>query len=204
MYNIEVDGDHVYRVGEQGLLVHNASVPCDSRGLMPGQSEVLSKDMIVVTTHAGPMAPRGASFNFIRVKKAVANLEYLGSSRSREPDQFMRQLIKYGELTLPGTTLGVPADDVGHIVGNQFGGYANKSMGNGNVFPQNANVNRNELNPFESITVKQALDKACQVCIEIEFFFAPASSTPHRPTHFTYKWWVDGMQRPTKGFKNPT
>lgn len=25
MYNIEVDGDHCYRVGEQGLLVHNAS-----------------------------------------------------------------------------------------------------------------------------------------------------------------------------------
>ena len=26
VYNIEVDGDHCYRVGEQGLLVHNASV----------------------------------------------------------------------------------------------------------------------------------------------------------------------------------
>lgn len=24
-HNIEVDGDHCYRVGEQGLLVHNAS-----------------------------------------------------------------------------------------------------------------------------------------------------------------------------------
>nr|WP_162660493.1 polymorphic toxin-type HINT domain-containing protein [Tuwongella immobilis] len=27
VYNIEVDGDHCYRVGEQGLLVHNASAP---------------------------------------------------------------------------------------------------------------------------------------------------------------------------------
>jgi hypothetical protein len=26
VFNIEVDGDHVYRVGEQGLLVHNASL----------------------------------------------------------------------------------------------------------------------------------------------------------------------------------
>ena len=25
VYNIEVDGDHVYRVGESGVLVHNAS-----------------------------------------------------------------------------------------------------------------------------------------------------------------------------------
>jgi len=28
VYNIEVDGDHVYRVGEQGLLVHNVSQTC--------------------------------------------------------------------------------------------------------------------------------------------------------------------------------
>ncbi|MGF1582691.1 MAG: hypothetical protein ACFCD0_25485 [Gemmataceae bacterium] len=25
MYNIEVEDDHVYRVGEQGILVHNMS-----------------------------------------------------------------------------------------------------------------------------------------------------------------------------------
>ncbi|MFQ5732720.1 MAG: hypothetical protein ACE5KM_12305, partial [Planctomycetaceae bacterium] len=29
-YNIEVEGDHVYRVGESGVLVHNTSAPdCD-------------------------------------------------------------------------------------------------------------------------------------------------------------------------------
>ena len=27
VYNIEVEGDHVYRVGESGILVHNASAP---------------------------------------------------------------------------------------------------------------------------------------------------------------------------------
>jgi hypothetical protein len=26
VYNIEVEGDHCYRVGQQGLLVHNNSV----------------------------------------------------------------------------------------------------------------------------------------------------------------------------------
>ena len=30
VYNIEVEGDHVYRVGESGILVHNNSIP--SRG----------------------------------------------------------------------------------------------------------------------------------------------------------------------------
>jgi hypothetical protein len=29
VYNIEVEGDHVYRVGESGVLVHNASAPCN-------------------------------------------------------------------------------------------------------------------------------------------------------------------------------
>jgi hypothetical protein len=28
VYNIEVEGDHCYRVGEQGVLVHNTSAPC--------------------------------------------------------------------------------------------------------------------------------------------------------------------------------
>jgi hypothetical protein len=35
VYNIEVDGDHVYRVGHQGLLVHNASAPCN-KDTLPG------------------------------------------------------------------------------------------------------------------------------------------------------------------------
>jgi hypothetical protein len=34
VFNIEVDGDHVYRVGEQGLLVHNASA-ADTARLTP-------------------------------------------------------------------------------------------------------------------------------------------------------------------------
>ena len=40
VYNIEVDGDHCYRVGRQGLLVHNTSErpPCEEKGLARGQS----------------------------------------------------------------------------------------------------------------------------------------------------------------------
>jgi hypothetical protein len=35
VYNIEVEGDHCYRVGQQGLLVHNSSVgcPCDEKDI---------------------------------------------------------------------------------------------------------------------------------------------------------------------------
>jgi hypothetical protein len=35
VYNIEVEGDHCYRVGQSGVLVHNASAPCCS-GLTSG------------------------------------------------------------------------------------------------------------------------------------------------------------------------
>jgi hypothetical protein len=33
VYNIEVEGDHCYRVGQQGLLVHNASEACSRVGI---------------------------------------------------------------------------------------------------------------------------------------------------------------------------
>ena len=56
VYNIEVGGDHCYRVGEQGLLVHNSSVPncCTppkgevkyhafGTGFLPGNTRSISK-----------------------------------------------------------------------------------------------------------------------------------------------------------------
>jgi RHS repeat-associated protein len=39
VYNIEVDGDHCYRVGRQGLLVHNASVNREFWPHMDGESD---------------------------------------------------------------------------------------------------------------------------------------------------------------------
>ena len=38
VYNIEVEGEHVYRVGESGLLVHNASVSGDDAHRIGGGS----------------------------------------------------------------------------------------------------------------------------------------------------------------------
>ncbi|VTS04822.1 hypothetical protein [Tuwongella immobilis] len=39
VYNIEVDADHCYRVGEQGLLVHNASVGCETKCQKDGKPD---------------------------------------------------------------------------------------------------------------------------------------------------------------------
>jgi hypothetical protein len=64
VYNIEVDGDHCYRVGQQGLLVHNASEPCclidDSQGAhapYPGPYANLEDP------DKPPMIRRGADFS---------------------------------------------------------------------------------------------------------------------------------------------
>ena len=43
VFNIEVDGDHVYRVGEQGLLVHNASVCPQQPNITDGSNEFFSR-----------------------------------------------------------------------------------------------------------------------------------------------------------------
>ena len=38
VYNLEVEGEHCYRVGEQGLLVHNASAPNQNIKEIPSQT----------------------------------------------------------------------------------------------------------------------------------------------------------------------
>lgn len=40
VYNIEVEGDHCYRVGDQGILVHNQSTPCVGAFASPGSQRV--------------------------------------------------------------------------------------------------------------------------------------------------------------------
>ena len=147
VYNIEVDGDHVYRVGEKGLLVHNASVPCEDYNVDVGKSKILREKPIIVRH------PRGSNFQYVKVEKFIANLQYQGSDSSRDPDPWTRQFIRHGTLQLPGTMLGLPNDDVGHILANQFGGYANEIQGKGNIYPQNATVNRVAFRIFEQFTV---------------------------------------------------
>ncbi len=52
MYNIEVEGDHCYRVGQQGLLVHNASGPDQATQTAIGDS--MTKFGCCLATTGGP------------------------------------------------------------------------------------------------------------------------------------------------------
>jgi hypothetical protein len=101
IYNIEVNGDHVYRVGEQGLLVHNQSGP--AAGCCSGLSN--TGDLTPVTnvsvggrnvpiygtgqaTAAAGTCPNGvnrhaqASLNIARMAAATGDYEYLTLNRA--------------------------------------------------------------------------------------------------------------------------
>ncbi len=57
VYNIEVDGQHCYRVGEQGILVHNASTPCTPPG---GSYNPLPMETVMFGTGAAMRSVRRA------------------------------------------------------------------------------------------------------------------------------------------------
>jgi RHS repeat-associated protein len=199
----------------QGLQANNASVPCVTYNLMPGKSELVDSKTIGVYHRESQNAKLGTRFNYVRVRKVVANLKLLGHDDSRNPSTWMQQLIQYGDietmpplpglLTIPGVSLGLVGDHVGHIIGNQFGGYADKDKGNGNVFPQHGPTNVGEFSQFETNTIGAAITgvPGCDVCVEIEFFFDQTSRTPHRPSHFVYRWWIGPTQQPESTFQNP-
>jgi hypothetical protein len=75
VYNFEVEGDHCYRVGQQGILVHNASVK--PNWIMPGTS--------AFTTFAQPAAKfRGQSTSqgLNQGEKTLAVLVYVDAKNA--------------------------------------------------------------------------------------------------------------------------
>jgi hypothetical protein len=235
VYNIEVEGDHCYRVGQQGLLVHNASMPSECRkyGLLPGESmNLVSQPVNVYYRTSLTATPASVPYSYLRVDKKVASLACDGDQfvlppdsgrggatsrrcrghEDREPSTWMSNLVQYGLLAAPaGTsssasptlTLGRQGDHVGHIIGNQFGGYANETQGRGNVFPQHGRTNTGSYQTFETQTLARHVEHACEVCVLWVFAFDPGSSTPHRPTSVTVTYWADNTLIDTLLFSNP-
>jgi hypothetical protein len=97
VYTLEVDGDHCFRVGEQGLLVHNTSAPCCS-----GLSYTGAPTPIMTVTVGGRIVPiygagqktgkincpnsvnkhRQASVNIAQTAAATGSYQYLTLDRS--------------------------------------------------------------------------------------------------------------------------
>ncbi|QDV88493.1 polymorphic toxin-type HINT domain-containing protein [Stieleria magnilauensis] len=128
VYNLEVYGEHVYFVGQQGLLVHNAY----SRGTGGADG---SDGPANVRIRTGPMGELRSAFAKIEPGNIGQGTVTNASSRA-----FVRRL-------------GNATDDAGHAVGQNLGGLG--GVRGRNVFPQAPNVNRGVFNQFEQQIVRR-------------------------------------------------
>jgi hypothetical protein len=124
VYNIEVDGDHCYRVGRQGLLVHNASAP-------PAPSDCICDDAEPKTVSIpGPGGPFKALIEVNKDEelkpgqKAVCRVHWINGPlkpvsprpSSTIPEEAMQELL-FGKSAAFATDY-----DAGHVIAATNGG----------------------------------------------------------------------------------
>jgi hypothetical protein len=204
VYNIEVDGDHVYRVGQQGLLVHNQSVrpPCEAQNVQPGfQNRIVEEVRRRRIDYPSPPASR---FYLSIIDNVIARLNMVAAPGAGPPvpDRPIRWAIS-GPGHSP-TAMNNPNrigafvgrnptdanDSVGHIIGRQFFGEAQSiDDGRRNVFAQNEVINNGAFSTFEN-SIAATIPHVCSICVRISFRYE-RTQFPDRPSRFTYSWWVE-------------
>jgi hypothetical protein len=205
VYNIEVEGDHCYRVGQQGLLVHNASSPCGSLSAGFTNRTLTVHATITVNVpqvdppagHTGAWTPAPASTYVLTIPKTVTvKLDKTNLSNGSKPNREIKWAItntgnpdRIGYI-VPGNQ--PKSDTVGHIVDRQFQGTAkHDDDGNRNVFAQNSSFNDDLWNKFMK-KVKETIEHiaVCSVCLQYKFTFL-SKKYPYRPSETTISWWVE-------------
>ncbi len=209
VFNLEVDADHCYRVGEQGVLVHNQSGPkdpCSMQMLKPGEARLVHTDLMTFvdrrdyvnttsTTCITPCATNPRTDTSQLVKEAFALVDAknktigTGSGTGVPERRWARCLV------------GKDSDDAGHVIGN-------KSLGGSgmlvdmNLFPQEVKSNQAQQRTREN-RLKALLNpphNSCRVCAHITLHYDPPGPTnmyPGRPTYIVYDVWVNGVQNPS-------
>ena len=194
VYNIEVDGDHVYRVGEQGLLVHNASAdPCD---LMLGDKRYTTRRINVNYNRSGGGPPDW------RLTEVVSSALFLAKDAGKQADFRGGTVPNRSARSWVQNVVGMSCDTAGHVIGNQFGGRGVL----GNVFPQQADANQRLQRTREDRIMSQIMSAStCRVCIKVSLSYNPAAAANTwyraRPISVLYRAWVDGAEfQPTGDF----
>ena len=123
VYNIEVEGDHCYRVGQQGLLVHNASGPachpCDMA--TPNQAITLSRGGRSYPAVVDSFMANGQR-EVCRVRRIDGVVLDTTSGDSVMARAAMRATI-FGRPPVYIPSAAQPTEyDAGHLIANQFGG----------------------------------------------------------------------------------
>jgi RHS repeat-associated protein len=185
--NIEVEGDHCYRVGEGGLLVHNASVPCENLDKNKPdlkQRERVRTINVTILPVGTPTTPRTEAV----VRQTVAWVRF-------EPfkGQFVQPDAQYWVWNVVGRPRLVfrGVDDTGHVIARELGGQGDLSEPL-NIVPLHPFVNTGSYMQAEKIAIDAAKQGSCAVCVRVKFNYDRTSSYPGRPTMFTYEVWLDG------------
>ncbi|VTS04834.1 hypothetical protein [Tuwongella immobilis] len=184
VYNIEVEGDHCYRVGEQGLLVHNSSVPCDQCKDDPAwglpttgqQNFSLMNITVTVPLHPSPLFPVDPGSENVGVISLV---------------KFRAEGHSFNVTGFPGTgtsqssrsftkRFGKPGDHAGHVIANSFGGTDYIGVLGNNIFPLNGSVNNSGWKIRGENVCKNLVANNNIVCARIMFTYGDPMN-PARP-----------------------
>jgi hypothetical protein len=183
VYNIEVDGDHCYRVGQQGLLVHNASAPDPCAD--PTQKQGYQRKKVKVKDRR-PGRRFGQMIDIEVVEtliKQITKSDLDTGSDTTDASQAWAQCVA-----------GLPGDDAGHVLGNQLGGSGR--VDGMNLYPQNLSENRGLQRAREDWVYGEVNAGKC-VCVKITLRYDPigfnVQTHPARPTKVIYEVWVNGM-----------
>jgi hypothetical protein len=144
VYNVEVEGDHCYRVGEQGLLVHNASVCPDKTELQAGYP-----------TYHRVVKWYGNDITRIRTTKAILIQADETYQTILGPDWWQQFVDKYKTEQW----------EKGHLIGSRFGG-PREATKNFAPFHHRFNVSAWETCEYRIAEAVKAAVK-CKKCVEM-------------------------------------
>jgi hypothetical protein len=162
VFNIEVEGDHCYRVGEQGFLVYNTSAPPNP---CPSTTQYTLRSTTAIV-YAGKQVQRATGVDAVIVADTNARTDF------NDPPWWM-DFRTNNPLT--GSSW-----EKGHLLRSRFGGPGGSSFEN--LAPQTFRVNRS-IFPQCDARIQAALACGCvRYAITVNY---PASGDQLRPTSFT-------------------
>jgi hypothetical protein len=206
VYNLEVEGDHCYRVGEQGLLVHNVSCsdPCSMKKLKPGKAKWERKKIASMALDRRDYKDSNSTICVKGTKKITTEIVHEAWALFQDPVG----TLGFGSDTdvdarrWSRCVVGIDGDDAGHVIANKLGGSGH--LIDQNLFPQNLSINRGRYRAREG-RVRQAITTGGRVCVHITYDYKPTSVNPNRPSSVTYDVYLNFMLNPTMpvDFSNP-
>ncbi len=191
VYNIEVEGEHVYRVGESGVLVHNASKPCEKAGRTAtygGKRKLTFKD----TSGKSVKITVGTSASVVLTPSNVG--PRTGDLNSPKNWNKLKDVA--------GSSI-----EIGHILASTLGGKNDDHWEN--FTPLYANANAPAMSTCEGFLKKLVTE--CGYCVNVNINVqgygsnvkAPEEARPAMPNKVVITWTTDdGCQSGVFTIKN--